>query len=177
MSLALSSFFSSPDRGCIDAPTEWFYPDETGQKVHPNAVELCEECPVKDECRTHALTHEEYGYWAGMTAAERNRIRDRFNIRLQPLDSYTREPRAACGTERGWQWHRRHFEIPVRDFCPECADAHNAKDRERRSPDWRARRNEELRIATERAMKVAGIPTKTAVDSPSYYERLLGGTK
>lgn len=36
------------------------------------AKQVCQSCPVLDECRRHALTvREPYGVWGGMTAAER----------------------------------------------------------------------------------------------------------
>lgn len=34
---------------------------------------MCAGCPVLDQCREHAMANEPYGYWAGMTAKERQR--------------------------------------------------------------------------------------------------------
>jgi WhiB family redox-sensing transcriptional regulator len=37
------------------------------------AKQICRSCPVIEQCRRHALaTHEPYGVWGGLTAAERN---------------------------------------------------------------------------------------------------------
>ena len=37
------------------------------------AKRICRSCPVIEQCRRHALaTHEPYGVWGGLTAAERN---------------------------------------------------------------------------------------------------------
>jgi WhiB family redox-sensing transcriptional regulator len=36
------------------------------------AKKICRSCPVLEQCRRHALaTHEPYGVWGGLTAAER----------------------------------------------------------------------------------------------------------
>ena len=39
------------------------------------AKRVCEECPVIEACRRHALTVQEpYGVWGGMTVAERGEV-------------------------------------------------------------------------------------------------------
>ena len=39
------------------------------------AKEVCDTCPVLDQCRRHALAaHEPYGVWGGLSESERNDI-------------------------------------------------------------------------------------------------------
>ncbi|KGF17332.1 WhiB family transcriptional regulator [Corynebacterium freneyi] len=39
------------------------------------AKSICQECPVLEQCRTHALSvGEPYGIWGGMSEAERSEI-------------------------------------------------------------------------------------------------------
>jgi WhiB family redox-sensing transcriptional regulator len=54
----------------------FFHPEgERGRARHQRearAKEVCRQCPVLAQCRTHALeTGEPYGVWGGMSAAER----------------------------------------------------------------------------------------------------------
>ena len=39
------------------------------------AKRVCRECPVIRQCREHALAAEDYGVWGGLTAHERELIR------------------------------------------------------------------------------------------------------
>lgn len=42
------------------------------------AKAVCAGCPVRSECRRHALeTREQYGVWGGLTEAERHRLLSR----------------------------------------------------------------------------------------------------
>lgn len=46
--------------------------DEGYVRALADAVSVCEECPVKAECREYALTHEEkFGVWGGLYPQER----------------------------------------------------------------------------------------------------------
>lgn len=38
---------------------------------HAYLRQMCMRCPVLQECREWAITHENYGFWGGMTATER----------------------------------------------------------------------------------------------------------
>ena len=70
----------SPDRNwmqeadCRNEDPSHFFPD---QGVSPTvAREICDGCPVRQECLNHALTHGEWwGVWGGKTETERRRIR------------------------------------------------------------------------------------------------------
>lgn len=51
-----------------------FYPAEP-DVVTPEAARVCAGCPVRDECLDHAVHHEQYGTWAGMSESARERLR------------------------------------------------------------------------------------------------------
>lgn len=39
------------------------------------AIETCEVCPVRSECRSWAIEHDEVGIWAGTSSATRKAMR------------------------------------------------------------------------------------------------------
>lgn len=43
----------------------------TAPKQHTWLRRVCLTCPVVQECREYAISHELYGFWGGMTAIER----------------------------------------------------------------------------------------------------------
>lgn len=58
-------------RGC--APDLW-YP-ERGES-HRHAIDICNTCPVRDDCLEFALTNNErYGIWGGYSERQRRRMR------------------------------------------------------------------------------------------------------
>ena len=62
-------------------PEVFFPPDSERGRVKARrelqAKQYCQECPVLNQCREHALlVHEPYGVWGGLTARERDRILD-----------------------------------------------------------------------------------------------------
>lgn len=73
------------DQGaCKDHPHEdWFpyYGMSSNQwKGTARARIVCRTCPVLHECREHAILHEPFGTWGGMTAEERDIYRKRHNV-------------------------------------------------------------------------------------------------
>lgn len=62
--------------------TQFFHPDDDLGRISRRlreaaAKRLCQSCPVRAECATHALTvGEEYGVWGGFTETERVLLRD-----------------------------------------------------------------------------------------------------
>lgn len=57
---------------CADSdPDEWF-PHPTDDVSH--LAVICAACPVKRECLSMALMHDEWGYWGGTTREERGRL-------------------------------------------------------------------------------------------------------
>ena len=62
---------------CKGAPSDWFFGTEAGGgvAVYRQARDICERCPVIDDCLAFALrTRMEYGMWAGTTPLDRQRI-------------------------------------------------------------------------------------------------------
>jgi WhiB family transcriptional regulator, redox-sensing transcriptional regulator len=64
------------------AGAQFFHPDDDLGRISRRlreaaAKQVCEGCPVRAQCATHALTvGEEYGVWGGFTETERARLRD-----------------------------------------------------------------------------------------------------
>ena len=56
-----------------------FYPD-TGKSVTDEVKELCDNCPVKEKCLDHAISHEKYGYWGGTSESQREILRKQRKI-------------------------------------------------------------------------------------------------
>ena len=65
---------------CRDLPTEmFFHPDgERGRarsQREMRAKQMCRQCPVITQCRTHALSvGEPYGIWGGLSESERETL-------------------------------------------------------------------------------------------------------
>ena len=49
---------------------EYFFSDYKATAVR-EAKRICSDCEVRAQCLDHAMTHQEYGVWGGMTANER----------------------------------------------------------------------------------------------------------
>ncbi|AHD23398.1 WhiB family transcriptional regulator [Rhodococcus pyridinivorans SB3094] len=62
---------------CRSTDSSLFYPPENSRgpvraRLESLAKDVCWQCPVLVDCRTHALrTREPYGVWGGMSAKER----------------------------------------------------------------------------------------------------------
>jgi WhiB family redox-sensing transcriptional regulator len=48
-----------------------FYPRRLTPGAVDYAKQFCDRCPITDDCRNYALTHELIGIWGGTTEAER----------------------------------------------------------------------------------------------------------
>lgn len=84
----------------IDADGEEWYDDGTiwqafgdTDSYYDEAREICNRCPVKEQCLQHALDNKErWGMWGGTTPIERRRVerrerRERRKLRLAAEDS------------------------------------------------------------------------------------------
>lgn len=65
-----------------DIVADIFYPREGRTDAARNAKNICRRCPVRDECLEHALVHEMWGVWGGLTPLERRRLRRARGIEL-----------------------------------------------------------------------------------------------
>lgn len=73
---------------CQQVDPEMYFEEQarTAAILAPILKALCADCPILDSCRDHAVLHEEYGFWGGMSARERKLERRRLGI---VLDSVT----------------------------------------------------------------------------------------
>lgn len=64
---------------CKGKPRDWWFPEFPIQKENlatmREAIAICSECPVKEDCLSHSLAWEQFGIWGGMT--ERRRMAER----------------------------------------------------------------------------------------------------
>lgn len=63
------------DAACADMPTARFFPVGKGAPAAIDAAyakSVCQGCPVRTDCLTHALTErEDHGVWGGLNEDER----------------------------------------------------------------------------------------------------------
>lgn len=59
---------------CLNKPTGWWFPGH-GEEPHPEAVALCESCPVRTPCLEAGLAGREHGRWGGTSERERRKMR------------------------------------------------------------------------------------------------------
>lgn len=73
------------DAACKDTGVDnWYVGDERSSSPEDRILSrICGSCPVLTQCREHALAHEKWGYWGGMSARERELTRRRMGVILQ----------------------------------------------------------------------------------------------
>jgi hypothetical protein len=117
-------FFDSRQR-----PPRWRAHDAQIVAATRECVEICRACPVIDDCHAYAMTVPADDLAEALVYAGRTReelIADRLCV---GAEVHTRVVR--CGTERGYQVHRRRGE----ETCQPCREAHAAVVLERRHRD------------------------------------------
>lgn len=68
------------DGVCRTVDPEVFFPPDSERgpvkaRRELQAKQYCDQCPVIQQCREHALlVHEPYGVWGGLTSRERDRM-------------------------------------------------------------------------------------------------------
>jgi WhiB family redox-sensing transcriptional regulator len=78
----LDSYEWQDEALCRHLPVRVFFDvDDPSGAVRTHAEQVakgvCRRCPVIVACREHALAAEDYGIWGGLTAREREDIRNR----------------------------------------------------------------------------------------------------
>jgi len=102
--------------GCKGYPTEWWFPERGG--VYKAAKEICERCPVRQQCLDYSLTLPNViGIWGGLSGNQRRAVKS-----LKPDRPINH------GTHSGYVVHRKRGEEP----CRECKDAHQRYTETRR---------------------------------------------
>lgn len=106
------------DAACAGHPPDVFFPDPFDRATTKAAKAICANCPVAQPCLDEALAEEiQVGIRGGRTVAERSGFRPERAARgLQ-----------GCGTQAGYDYHRRHGERP----CFDCGSAHRVYVAER----------------------------------------------
>jgi len=106
--------------------------------------DLCENCPVAKECYEHALKYEVFGFWAGTTEKQREKLRKEFGIPIpaklpENIEEMNGHFGSAIqhGTNRGYNQHRRQG-VPT---CEACRKAHNVVNKTQK------RENKDIRVA------------------------------
>lgn len=72
---------------CQQVDPELFFSECSAEsaRLAPQLKQLCSSCPILSECAEHALHHEEFGFWGGMSARERSIVRKRRGIKLDSV--------------------------------------------------------------------------------------------
>lgn len=60
---------------CRDEEPELFFPVGTALRQTEEAKAVCGRCPVRQECLTWALDHQDFGIAGGLTEDERNKLK------------------------------------------------------------------------------------------------------
>lgn len=76
---------------CAQVDPEIFFPDEEDDSAnfvansftYTDAKKVCDMCEYRVECASWAIKNEPYGFWGGLSPAQRRTIRKKLNIRLQ----------------------------------------------------------------------------------------------
>ena len=95
------TFPSFSNAACKGMDVDLFYSD--AWLVQEELRDVCDSCPVLEKCRTHARTHEEFGFWAGETEKERQEWR-REQRREQRREEHQKElAEAKRIRDRAWK--------------------------------------------------------------------------
>ena len=66
---------------CAQSDPEMFFPENFQSPYETHAIlRMCSNCPVFKQCREYSLKHDVYGWWAGLTRAERKKIQQERGI-------------------------------------------------------------------------------------------------
>ena len=72
---------------CKGIGPDVFYSAEEAQHQVPfeALAKVCGSCPVQSECLRHALKHEEFGFWGGVSESGIRRMRKEKRIRFESI--------------------------------------------------------------------------------------------
>jgi WhiB family redox-sensing transcriptional regulator len=100
---------------CKGSDNDLWFPERGDNGIHAKAV--CWSCPVRLECLTHAMEHNEReGIWGGYSARQRSRMKEAASRRRKPINH---------GTQSGYHAHQRRSEEP----CRQCLEANALANR------------------------------------------------
>lgn len=105
------------DANCRGMDPELFFPGQGESTKEAKAV--CRACDVQVECLLAALNNtEKHGIWGGKSERERRAIQ-----RGQPVAPPQPRQPPKCGTNSGYEGHRKRGEVP----CDDCKAAHSVR--------------------------------------------------
>ena len=93
-----SDYESSEDHGedWIEPPVDVHPSVRQSRKPYPTysrhdafLLQICEGCPFLKECFTHAVHHEEFGFWGGTNPGQRGAIRRKLKLRIQNTTGFS----------------------------------------------------------------------------------------
>ena len=61
--LTLRSITDRQDRGCVGVDAAVFYPRQRTRGAIDYAKRFCDRCPITNDCRAYASTHDLEGIW------------------------------------------------------------------------------------------------------------------
>ena len=65
---------------CKGILTDLFFLEQNEARIlNPMLKGICHGCPIYAECMEYAVENEQQGFWAGLTAKERRRLRGRMS--------------------------------------------------------------------------------------------------
>jgi len=75
---------------CSEIDPELYYNDVSPDPryLHDYLRQICRGCPILDECREHAIKHEEWGFWGGLSMTERIAIRHETGVAFVGVKMY-----------------------------------------------------------------------------------------
>ena len=110
---------------CRDEDPEWWFPTKDRDTTEL-ALDVCRDCPVRQQCLQHAIDHDErWGIFGGYTRDQRATL-------TRPRAPRQPRPAPQHGTDAGFYAHRRGTrpDWPTAP-CGDCKAAHLAAERAR----------------------------------------------
>lgn len=148
------------DAACRGRPIDWFYPET--QDLNERAMEICRDCPVRQECLDYGIKNEEFGIWGGMIASERRRIRKNLGYEIKQVNLDVIPTHNSCGTNAGYtQLLRYYYARPdeERKMCPYCVEAHREYNRRQILDEhYKLKRQEYWRNKKDKRRRRLAIP-------------------
>lgn len=90
-------------------PDRWFESGKASSKDLAAMQRLCDHCPLRQACLEYAMENAVAGFWAGTTYADRERVRQRRNVKAIPLptaSNYVRRTPVDADERPSWSVER-----------------------------------------------------------------------
>jgi WhiB family redox-sensing transcriptional regulator len=158
---------------CFGYPVYHWFPESKEIEEQILAMQVCSQCPVKEDCLEYSLWHEQDGIWGGMNQTDRQKLRKKRRIRIRVPNGEPRALHANCGTDSGYQSLFRESKRtgqPMKD-CDACRKAHALADQVRRERNPETERTRKRLSARKQVAKKRSDPIQVADKS----EWLTGG--